>query len=320
MQSMQINKLGVHMRIQIQSLLIISLASQAIFSPAMAAQLMIKQAENGKGAQANTMLSTTRIGKVALPSGSIKIRGQAVEIQAVPDWLFDRHTVLTGKLLKIDLKSSQNEANEANKSNAPSELTSAQMVQGLVYIDGGDYLKDLGLSQLGTYRNDVLTTTDGQILNGTIRGVSTDSLTFDTLPGKTRNVPFAQIADLTSKRIYKFEAPAQQVRIDPDTGNIICQAGTATIMPSKGMMLAMKGQPITPRSTLAGTEGGIKKGAIAGMIAVDVAQTLAPIIAMPIAIPLGERQAKNTLTTYGQFDVLNATLDLPPQPSAIARF
>ena len=56
------------------------------------------------------------------------------------------------------------------------------------------------------------------------------------------------------------------------------------------------------------------------MIAVDVAQTLAPIIAMPIAIPLGERQAKNTLTTYGQFDVLNATLDLPPQPSAIARF
>lgn len=308
------------MRIKIKSLFVISLASQAIFLPAMAAQVMMKQAENGKGAQANTMLSTTRIGKVALPSGSIKIRGQAVEIQAVPDWLFDRHTVLTGKLLKIDLKSSQAAQNDPNNANDPNALASGQMVQGLVYIDGGDYLKDLGLSQLGTYRNDVLTTTDGQILNGTIRGVSTDSLTFDTLPGKTRNVPFAQIADVTSKRIYKFEAPAQQVRIDPDTGTITCQAGTATIMPSKGMMLAMKGQPITPRSTLAGTEGGIKKGAIAGMIAVDVAQTLAPIIAMPIAIPLGERQAKNTLTTYGQFDVLNATLDLPPQPSAIARF
>nr|MBP7578736.1 hypothetical protein [Candidatus Obscuribacter sp.] len=59
---------------------------------------------------------------------------------------------------------------------------------------------------------------------------------------------------------------------------------------------------------------------IASMVAADTINTLAPLIAIPIVVPLGERSAISGLNSYQQADFINSVLDLPPTPSAIARF
>ncbi|HND67869.1 MAG TPA: hypothetical protein PL112_13815, partial [Candidatus Obscuribacter sp.] len=64
-----------------------------------------------------------RIGRLLLPQGQVKVRGREVEVMAVPEWLFDRHAVLKGKLIKADAGS--------------------QALTALVYFDNGDWLKDL---------------------------------------------------------------------------------------------------------------------------------------------------------------------------------
>src|SRR3990167_6729158 len=69
---------------------------------ALASPVEMKQAE-GKPVQATLALPVASLGSMLLPEGQISVNGQLVEVGAVPEWLFDRHTVLTGTLIRLDL-------------------------------------------------------------------------------------------------------------------------------------------------------------------------------------------------------------------------
>src|SRR5438132_859286 len=71
------------------------------------------------------------IGGVALPKGSVSISGSTINVNAVPDWLFDRHNVLTGVVINPKL------ATEGSSS----------VVTGLAYFTKGEWLANLGRNQ-----------------------------------------------------------------------------------------------------------------------------------------------------------------------------
>lgn len=296
--------------------LIALFACLPVVAPAYCAEISLKQATEQSAGEASFTMPVSAIGKLELPSGSLKVKGQQVEILAVPDWLFDRHTVLTGKLLTIQLKAAAAAATAG--ANAPG--TSAnQVVEGFFILDGGEWLKDL--NQGLRAHQDQITTIDGSVQRGRVQGVTGNKLALEVLPGQVKTIPLNTIADISSKTVYRFQLPVNDIKLEPASQSLTATATKASLSPSQNVGSLVASSKLTlPKSTLPGTEGGIKKSTIVGMLAVDAVQTLAPIVAMPIVIPLGERSAKNNLTTFGQFDKLNSILDLPPQPSAIARF
>jgi hypothetical protein len=286
-------------------------------APAYCAEISLKQATEQSAGEASFTLPVSAIGKLELPNGCFKVKGQQVEIFAVPDWLFDRHTVLTGKLLTIQLKSAAGAAAGANASDS----SASQVIEGFFVLDGGEWLKDLNQGLRGHHHQDQLTTLDGSVQRGRVQGVTGNKLALEVLPGQVKTFPLNSIADISSKTVYRFQLPVNDIKLEPASQSLTATATKALLSPSQNVGdLVASGKLVLPKSTLPGTEGGIKKSTIVGMLAVDAVQTLAPIVAMPIVIPLGERSAKNNLTTFGQFDKLNSILDLPPQPSAIARF
>ena len=71
------------------------------------------------------------IGGVLLPKGSVSISGNTIDVGAVPEWLFDKHTVLSGVLINPTLNTTGDRAT----------------ITGLVYFQTGEWLKNLGRNQ-----------------------------------------------------------------------------------------------------------------------------------------------------------------------------
>lgn len=287
---------------------------------ALASTVEIKQAD-GKPVQVSLALPVASIGSMLLPDGQISVNGQLVEVGAVPEWLFDRHTVLTGTLIRLDLGAG---------------ATSARL-DGLVYFNGGDYLKNLRRNRI----SETVEAADGNTYVGRISTITSNSLSIDTLPGQTRTLALANVKNIVSPYCYRFSAPASDVKLSPETGTTVCDASTATFALSQlaqsqsgQSQSALSGQPKArmfsgpsqaalklPASTLAGTEGGITKKAITAMIAVDAANTLAPMIALPLTMALGQGRAENTLNGYTAANNLNDfVLHIPLVTPPTAKF
>jgi hypothetical protein len=307
----------------------------------------MKQAE-GKPVQASLALPVANIGNYLLPDGQISVSGQLVEVGAVPEWLFDRHTILTGTLIRLDLgapASTQAAAptNATNPSvNAPATPSvnqgSAQAVasirlDGLVYFNGGDWLKNLRTSRI----SETVEAADGNTYVGRISTVTADNLSIDTLPGQTRTLALANVKNIVSPFSYRFSAQASDVKLSPENGMTTCDATTATFALARPLgqsqsavatqprprMFGVASKPVftLPKSTLAGTEGGISKKAITAMITVDAANTLAPMIALPLTMALGQGRAENTLNGYTTANRINDFfLHIPLVTSPTAKF
>lgn len=282
---------------------------------ALASAVEMKQPQ-GKSVQASLALPVASIGSMLLPDGQISVNGQLVEVGAVPEWLFDRHTVLTGTLIRLDLGAGATSANTNSR------------LDGLVYFTGGDWLKNLRRSRI----SETVEAADGNTYVGRISTVTSDSLSIDTLPGQSRTLALANVKNIVSPYCYRFSAPASDVKLSPEDGSTICDASTATFALSQPLaslsqsaqspMTLQPGQtsgqpkqrmfsgpsPVAlklPKSTLAGTEGGITKKAIIAMVAVDAANTLAPIIALPLTMTIGQGRAENTLNGYTNANLIN---------------
>jgi hypothetical protein len=284
---------------------------------ALASPVEMKQAE-GKPVQATLALPVASLGSMLLPEGQVSVNGQLVEVGAVPEWLFDRHTVLTGTLIRLDLAAG---------------ATSARL-DGLVYFNGGDYLKNLRRSRI----SETVEAADGNTYVGRISTITSNSLSIDTLPGQTRTLALANVKNIVSPYCYRFSAPASDVKLSPENGTTVCDASSATFALSQlaqsQSQQAISGQPKArmfsgpsqavlklPKSTLAGTEGGITRKAITAMIAVDAANTLAPMIALPLTMALGQGRAENTLNGYTAANNLNDfVLHIPLVTSPTAKF
>ena len=290
---------------------------------ALASPVEMKQAE-GKPVQATLALPVASLGSMLLPEGQISVNGQLVEVGAVPEWLFDRHTVLTGTLIRLDLGAG----------------TPSGRLDGLVYFNGGDWLKNLRPNRI----SETVEAADGNSYVGRISTITTDSLSIDTLPGQTRTLALANVKNIVSPYCYRFSAPASDIKLSPENSTTICDASKATFalsqpLGSQSQLVQSQtgqtsGQPKAsmfrgpsqavlklPKSTLAGTEGGITRKAITAMIAVDAANTLAPMIALPLTMALGQGRAENTLNGYTAANNLNDfVLHIPLVTSPTAKF
>jgi len=318
----------------------LALTLQFASLPALASLVEMKQAE-GKPVQASLALPVANIGNYLLPDGQISVNGQLVEVGAVPEWLFDRHTILTGTLIRLDLgatPASTQAAAPTNATNPAISQGSAQAVassrlDGLVYFNGGDWLKNLRTSRI----SETVEAADGNTYVGRISTVTADNLSIDTLPGQTRTLALANVKNIVSPFSYRFSAQASDVKLSPENGMTTCDATTATFAlarplgqsqsavatQSRPRMFGVASKPVftLPKSTLAGTEGGISKKAITAMITVDAANTLAPMIALPLTMALGQGRAENTLNGYTTANRINDFfLHIPLVTSPTAKF
>jgi hypothetical protein len=328
----------------------LALALQSSILPSLASLVEMKQAE-GKPVQASLALPVANIGNYLLPDGQISVNGQLVEVGAVPEWLFDRHTILTGTLIRLDLGASPAATSAAaattpattpatipsNGVNAPpqgsAQAVASSRLDGLVYFNGGDWLKNLRTSRI----SETVEAADGNTYVGRISTVTADNLSIDTLPGQTRTLALANVKNIVSPFSYRFRAQASDVKLSPENGMTTCDASTATFALARPLgqpqsaiatqprprMFGGASKPVftLPKSTLAGTEGGISKKAITAMIAVDAANTLAPMIALPLTMAIGQGRAENTLNGYTNANLLNDFfLKIPLVTSPTAKF
>ncbi|MBK9141832.1 MAG: hypothetical protein IPM23_05000 [Candidatus Melainabacteria bacterium] len=257
----------------------------AVQAAARAGSIEVVPADKGTAATMSGRLQTGNLGMMKLNKGTVLLKGSTVEVGAVPDWLFDRHTVLKGTLLATPAAGGQKTSGLA----------------GLVYFDRGEWLDNLDNSK----RQDNLRLKDGSILAGRIRSVNDSTVDFQDSLGKTRRIEKSDIDTVESPRAFYFEIPAENVKIDPASGKIDADATvinfTATTALKKRGMFASK-VPTEPRSQLAGTEGGVTKPALAGMLFMDVVNTIAPAIVAPIVIPLSTQSAQRGIDDFNNND------------------
>lgn len=266
--------------------LIASFGILAMAAPGFASPINVIPATASDEAQIKAKLKARTIGMMKLPNGQVKFKGSSVNVGAIPEWLFDRHTVLKGSIIKSRIEGSGN----------------ATQIRGLAYFTGGDWIGNLDNKR----RRDNLTTDTGSILVGKVRAVNDDSVDFQLVTGQTKRIKKANIAKLVSPRAFFFHIPAANVKIDSTTGTVTGEATTLAFNPTlsrKKRRWFAKKHPIEPKSVLAGTEGGITKTQIAGLVALDAANTIAPLVIFPIvASPLGSKAANRQLDEFHRLD------------------
>lgn len=219
------------------------------------------------------------LGGLALPKGVVSISGNTITVNAVPDWLFDRHPVLSGVVINPALVTSG----------------SSNTVTGTAYFTKGEWLNNLGSIRAA----EIITLKNGAILSGHVAGANTSALDMVLADGTRRSVNFIDLESITSPRAYPFKIPASSVKIEPSDGSYTAEVSTASFSPAmfhSHLALFSSNKPHVPKSTLAGTEGGVSDKYIAMMIATDiVSNTIAPAIAIPITFTRSTLHARQLL-------------------------
>lgn len=259
----------------------------------------LRVVKNSPAPGIDVRIKADSLGTVKLPDGTVKFSGSDVRAGAVPDWLFDRHTVLTGKLIDHRITT------DAGKTT----------VQGLIYFLGGDWISSFPESK----RQDNLELADGSILVGKMRAINGDHMDFQLRTGQTRRIKASEVRTITSPRAFFFNIPASNVKVDAATGDITGDADLGTFDTTytkerRKFLVRKDAEPKEPKSVLAGSEGGVTRGQLAGMIMLDVAQTIAPAIVAPIVAPLAPRGAEARLKEVGIQDTRKEAAGIFVQP------
>ena len=219
----------------------------------------------------------TTIGGMALPSGSVSLSGNAIEIDAVPDWLFDKRAVLSGIVFNHQVVTTGVKPK----------------VTGQAYFLKGEWLNEFGRN----IQDEIVTAKDGTEFSGHVRGAKGATLDLQLNDGNSKSLPIDSILSIVSPRSYSFEISTEALRIDPTDNSYNGDATdirfTPNVFHSRVAFLPQKSK--VPRSTLAGTEGGINNKTLAMFAVNDVMiNTVANVIAIPIVfgrpIPLITRQ------------------------------
>ncbi len=231
------------------------------------------------------------IGGVALPKGSVTVSGTTINVNAVPEWLFDQHQVLTGIVINPKLSTENNQST----------------VTGIAYFLHGEWLSNLGRN----LASEVVDLTDGAALSGHIGGTSSSALDMVLVDGTRRSINFSDVSSITSPRAYPFKIPASSIKIEPSDGSYTAEVNEITFTPAmfhSRLALFSSNKPQVPKSTLPGTEGGVSNKYIATMIATDIiSNTIAPSIAIPIVFTRSTLHARQLLFING-----NNSVSAPP--------
>jgi hypothetical protein len=213
-----------------------------------------------------------KINGVLLPDGLVRFDGDELKIVAVPDWLFDRDTVLTGAIVRAEYAGQQTQS----------------VIGGLVYFYDGQWLKNLASPKA----MDTIELLDGTRITGNIYARVGQAFAFRPVDGGQRKVNFSEIKTISSPRAFTFNIPVPTTRINPADTTMTFDASRIVLTPSAvaGRVTIAK-KAVLPKSTLAGTEQGISNRSIATFIALDIANDLAPAIAIPLVLSPWTQQA-----------------------------
>lgn len=254
------------MKLSVKPLLVLSLSAQLLLSTAALADPIsfTPDAKNPQSAgNLVGQIPVKSIGSLALPEGLAVFDGHTIEVEAIPDWLFDRDAVLTGAVINSSMTTSGANA----------------IVKGLAYFHAGSWIKNLA----PLLARDTIRTVGGGTIVGNVQAVLPDGLEVLNLTGGRQKVAFAEIADIISPRAFRFAASAESLKLDP----------ASTAMQAEPLQIAFAGsgpagrgssrRPTVPKSTLAGSEGGIPNSVIASEVLIDVAlNVVAPAVAIPL--------------------------------------
>jgi len=265
------------MKFRVKNLLTACLATQLLLGTAAFADPCTFTPDSKSPRSNGTLVgqvAVKSIGSVALPQGLAVFDGHAIDIEAVPDWLFDRDEVLTGAVINSSITTSGPNA----------------IIKGLVFFTGGHWIKNLG----SLLTRDTITTVSGSTIAGTVQATLPDGLEVLTLTGTRMKVAFADIENIVSPRAFRFAASAESLKLDPASTAIQAEPLQIAFVPIVGAgKVIATAKPRVPQSNLPGTEGGVPNSVIATEVLIDVAMN---VIAPAVAIPLTFGVTRNAQT------------------------
>ena len=275
------------MRSQVKKLILIA-ASFLICEPAFAVPLNMVTAGGDVGQSIEFRIDAEQMGQILLRNGLVKMAGKSVTVHSVPEWLFDRHKVLSGKMVSSKF---------IGAAGQPSTIS------GVVYFFEGDYLQHLDKSRA----KDQITLTDGRSFIGKVTKVNDASVTFQTLPGGTatggtQEFQFSEVKLLDSPRAYFFSIPVSDVKLQ-DASGLAADAKAITFVPTTALRKTgwfgnKTAKAVEPKSTLPGTEGGVTKAQIATLVMLDIINDISPAIIAPIVGAYGSSSANKYLQQF----------------------
>jgi hypothetical protein len=216
-----------------------------------------------------------RIGNLLLPKGQITFAGDDITIKAVPQWLFDRSTVLKGAVLRAE----------------GVQQAGGFVVGGLLLILDGVWLPNISKGSA----TEIVDTMDGASLRGRILGRDGEAFKFQYDDGHSENVAFSRIKSISSPRAFTFNISANAVKINPADSSMSFEA-TQLVLKSRQNMHSLWATASVPKSNLRGTEPGIPKAALATYVGLDLFSELAAPIAIPLVLNArNTRAAKNRI-------------------------
>ena len=282
------------MQNQAKSLFLLTTALATSIAPAWSVPLNMVTAGNDVGQSIETRIDTEKMGLILLRNGLVKMQGKNITVHSVPEWLFDRHKVLSGKMISSKFAGAQI---------APNAAGQASTISGLVYFFEGDYLTHLDK----TRSKDSITLTDGRVFTGKVASINDASITFQTLPGgkiagTSQDFQFNEIKLLDSPRAYFFSIPVSDVKLTDGAAGLSADAKAITFVPTgafrKTGWFNKTAKAVEPKSTLPGTEGGPTKAQIATLVMLDIINDISPAIIAPIVGAYGSSSANKYLQQF----------------------
>jgi hypothetical protein len=207
-----------------------------------------------------------KIGPILLPDGLVQFSDDELTIGAVPDWLFDRDTVLRGAIVRAEF--------------VPQQKVS--ILAGLVFFYEGQWLSNLGPLRAV----DVIETVSGEQLRGRITGRIGQAFTLKPESGPLRKINFADIKSISSPRAYTFNLPTATARLSPNDTSMTIDAALIRLSPTAlNAHLIASRKASLPKSTLPGADPGVSNSAIASFVALDIAVGyIAPAVSIPLVL------------------------------------
>ncbi|HEY9788834.1 MAG TPA: hypothetical protein V6D22_00450 [Candidatus Obscuribacterales bacterium] len=163
---------------------------------------------SGSGA-VETALPMAKLGNVDLPRGRLRIQGNVAEISVIPEWQFDRHLALTGKVLDTHMQM----------------VNGRTIASGVIIFTGGEWI--------GYYDNPqaIETVVSGStVVNGRITDVSDSQVTVATAGGQTLSVPMSTITAIRSPRVFLFSIAGSALQAGVDGEPAHAEARTVSVV------------------------------------------------------------------------------------------
>lgn len=249
------------------------------------------------------------LAKVDLPRGIAVISGHSIEIDAVPDWLFDREPVFTGVVIYTRAETQ-----------GPN-----MVVRGLAYFNDGSWIRNIA----APLDSDTFVTRDGAEIVGHVQALMSDGIEILQESGGRRKLAYDDITNVVSPRAFLFATTARTIKLDTSSpamqGEAVAIAFGAPAGQRNRVVAALAGKPKVPQSHLPGTEGGVSNAYIVGASMLDLAtNVVAPAVYWPILWTESRTKQLEIIKHFADFELnypvpqsIYAPSPLSPNPGTL---